>query len=69
MLRLSISILTLVLRLMNDDHMMKLNSYCARGSHKQYFKERGICDKIYQYVTVHVLSETKLPHNSSPHDL
>ena len=26
MLRLSISILTLVLRLMNDDHMIKLNT-------------------------------------------
>ena len=34
---------------------------------RQYLKERGICDKIYQYITV--LSEIKLPHNSSPHDL
>ena len=34
---------------------------------RQYLKERGICDKINQYVTL--LSEIKLPHNSSPHDL
>ena len=32
---LSISILTLALRLMNDHHMMKLNSSC--GSHKTIF--------------------------------
>ena len=40
MLCLSISILTLALRLMSDDHMMKLNIVVVII--RQYFKERGI---------------------------
>ena len=48
-------------------------SYCrprrrvATSNLKLYLKERGLCDKIYQYVIV--LSEINLPHNSSPYDL
>ena len=32
-----------------DDNMMKLNTVAVVALIRQYLKERGMCDKIYQY--------------------